>query len=127
MDFSQRCLSAGLLNVAADDVLVLHHGGGSFTVDGAVSPIQAEHEQLIATRYPYYHGAVRAGERDHSGPLPRALGAARRALTGLSVLIDPGAGPATQARGFTDRWASWWQRCNGSTGCGWRWRRRRRR
>jgi len=33
-----------------------------------VNPIQAEHEQLIAKRYPDYHSAVRAGERDLTGP-----------------------------------------------------------
>lgn len=105
VDFSQRCLAAGLLHVAADDVLVLHHGGGSFSTEGVVSPTQAEHEQLLATRYPYYHDAVRAGERDLTGPLPRALGAARRALTGLSVVIDPRAGGGEPDRD-TDRQAS---------------------
>ncbi len=102
VDFSQRCLAAGLLHVAADDVLVFHHGGASFSVHGAVNPIQAEHEQLIAKRYPYYHAAVGAGERDLTGPLPRALGAARRALTGLSVVIDPRIG-AREPEGDVDR------------------------
>ncbi len=43
---------------------------------------------MIAVRYPYYHGEVRALEQDVSGPLARALSAARRALKGLSVLLD---------------------------------------
>ncbi|MGB0092075.1 MAG: glycosyltransferase, partial [Solirubrobacteraceae bacterium] len=34
VDFSQRCLRAGLCHVAADDVLVFHHGGGSFATGG---------------------------------------------------------------------------------------------
>jgi glycosyltransferase involved in cell wall biosynthesis len=90
VDFSQRCLQAGLSHVAADDVLVLHHGGGSLAPDDRVNPVKEEHETLLAERYPYYWAAVdaiNAGDR-HSGPLQRALGVASRALNGLSVVID---------------------------------------
>jgi glycosyltransferase involved in cell wall biosynthesis len=88
VDFSQRCLRIGLNHVAADEVLVLHHGGGSFSSNGAESPAKQRHEHEIATRYPYYHDVVRAFERDESGPLARSLHAARRAINGLSLTID---------------------------------------
>jgi len=92
VDFSQRCLAHGLCHVAADDVLVFHHGGGSLGPGGVPNPVQAEHEQMLARRYPYYHDAVRALQaqegKDREGPLVRALGAARRALKGPSVVID---------------------------------------
>jgi GT2 family glycosyltransferase/glycosyltransferase involved in cell wall biosynthesis len=88
VDFSQRCTAAGLCHVLADDVFVLHAGGASLAPDGRPNPVQAEHEQVLADRYPYYHDAVEDAEEDHSGPLARALGVARRALTGASVVID---------------------------------------
>jgi glycosyltransferase involved in cell wall biosynthesis len=96
VDYSQRCLRAGLSHVLADDVLVLHHGGGSF---GAAleNPHQKRHERLLATRYPYYHQNVVAAAHGVATPLSRALGVARRALEGLSVVIDGRilAGPMT--------------------------------
>ncbi len=97
VDFSQRCLERGLCHVVADDVFVLHHGSGSFSRNGNRSAIQDEHERIVAFRYPYYHRAVRACEHDISGSLARALGCARRALTGMSVMIDARclAGPTT--------------------------------
>ena len=97
VDFSQRCLRAGLAHVLADDVLVLHHGGGSFGRNGKPNQVQAEHERLLAGRYPYYHERIHAVEEDVTGPLARALGAARRGLTGMSVAIDARilAGPMT--------------------------------
>ena len=81
----------------ADDVLVLHHGGASFSRNGTRSPVQDEHEQIIAMRYPYYHDSVRMLEDDVAGPLSRALSVARRALMGLSLTIDGRvlAGPMT--------------------------------
>ena len=88
VDFSQRCLAQGLRHVAADDVLVLHHACGSFTTDGAEHPARNEHELLLLRRYPYYHDWLRAVEADVAGPLARAVGAARRALKGLRVVID---------------------------------------
>src|SRR5581483_5215028 len=88
VDFSQRCLRSGLAHVVADDVLIFHHGGGSFASNGRYSATQARHERILAARYPYYHEAVRALEKDVTGPLARALSAARRALKGLHVAID---------------------------------------
>jgi len=88
VDFSQRCLQRGLCHVLADEVLVRHHGGGSFSANGRRTPVQDEHERIIAARYPYYPEAVADLERDSRGPLARALGAARRALRGISVVID---------------------------------------
>lgn len=88
VDFSQRCLQAGLTHLLADDVLVFHHGGGTFSPHGAPSPVQIEHETILAARYPYYHAAIRKADDDPVGPLARALGVARRALTGLDVTVD---------------------------------------
>jgi GT2 family glycosyltransferase/glycosyltransferase involved in cell wall biosynthesis len=88
VDFSQRCLLHGLLHVAADDVFVLHHSGGSFAEDGEANPVQKEHEQIIEARYPYYQRAQTAASTTAFGPLPRAIASARRAIRGLSVTID---------------------------------------
>jgi glycosyltransferase involved in cell wall biosynthesis len=88
VDFSQRCLRCGLCHVVADEVLVLHHGGASLTSGGRPNPVQAEHERMIRARYPYYREAVAETEQDVTGPLSRSLSAARRALKGLSVVID---------------------------------------
>lgn len=97
VDFAQRCLRAGLCHVAADEVLVLHRGGASLAEDGKPNPVKAEHEAMLAARYPYYHDAVGELERDVAGPLARSLGAARRALKGLSIVFDARilAGPMT--------------------------------
>src|SRR6202011_5845548 len=74
VDFSQRCVRRGLCHVLADDVLVLHHGGGSFTPNGKRNPVQEDHERMIAARYPYYHSGIRLFEDDVATPLSRALG-----------------------------------------------------
>ncbi len=88
VDFSQRCLLHGLLHVAADDVFVLHHAGGSFAEDGAVHPVRDEHERIIEARYPYYQRAQTAAGRSELGPLARALSTGRRAMLGLTATID---------------------------------------
>jgi len=88
VDFSQRCLHAGLSHVLADDVFIYHAGGASFSNNGQIHPVKEEHERLLAIRYPYYHMAVRAIEAETAGPLARARSVARRALKGLSVVID---------------------------------------
>jgi GT2 family glycosyltransferase len=87
VDFSQRCIRAGLCHVVADDVFVLHHGGSSFERTGRKSEIQLRHEEIINSRYPYYARTVQATEQDR-GQLARALGVARRALRGMRVLVD---------------------------------------
>lgn len=86
VDFSQRCLLHGLKHVVADDVFVFHRGRGTFTEKARA--LQEEHEDVIADRYPYYHEAVDKFAAAEAGPLPRAIGVARRALCGLSVTID---------------------------------------
>jgi GT2 family glycosyltransferase/glycosyltransferase involved in cell wall biosynthesis len=88
VDFSQRCVLHGLVHVAADDVFVLHHAGGSFGADGAASPVQREHERIVEARYPYYQRAVAASSTTAFGRLPRAIASAKRAIAGLTVTID---------------------------------------
>jgi GT2 family glycosyltransferase/glycosyltransferase involved in cell wall biosynthesis len=88
VDFSQRCVLHGLRHVAADDVFVLHHAGGSFAEDGETNPIQEEHDRVIEARYPYYERAVREASSATFGRLPRAIASARRAIKGLTVTID---------------------------------------
>ncbi len=102
VDFSQRCLHAGLSHVAADDVLVLHHGGASLAANGTPNPLQHEHELTIAERYPYYHAAVREFESDPATPLAWALSRARRAIDRVSVAIDVrgSAGPPPQDNAY---------------------------
>jgi GT2 family glycosyltransferase/glycosyltransferase involved in cell wall biosynthesis len=88
VDFSQRCVLHGLAHVAADDVFVLHHAGGSFAEDGQVNPAQQAHERLLEARYPYYQRAQTAASQVSFGPLPRALASARRSIQGIIVTID---------------------------------------
>jgi GT2 family glycosyltransferase/glycosyltransferase involved in cell wall biosynthesis len=88
VDFSQRCISRGLSHVAADDLLVWHYGRGSFGTRPEVANLQQQHERIIESRYPQYAGEVTAITTDMHGPLARSLGAARRALLGMSVTID---------------------------------------
>ncbi len=97
VDFSQRCLHMALAHVAADDVLVRHHGGASLSAGGVPHPAQRAHEAIIDQRYPYYRESVTATRLAAPGPLARSLAAARRALDGLTVLIDAGSlrGPMT--------------------------------
>ena len=88
VDFSQRCVQMGLRHVAADDVLVLHHGRSSLGVDGHRNPRQDKHEKILRSRHPHYALRVREAEHDQSGPLARSLAIAARALLGPRVTID---------------------------------------
>jgi GT2 family glycosyltransferase len=87
VDFSQRCLLNGLCHVLADDVLVLHHGGGSFAFNEDRRFLQEAHEREISMRYPYYHHGLRA-LAETEGRLSLSLKVAGRALTGLAVTLD---------------------------------------
>jgi GT2 family glycosyltransferase/glycosyltransferase involved in cell wall biosynthesis len=97
VDFSQRCLLAGLVHVLADDVFVEHRGAGSFSE--RAETLRADHERLVESRYPWYPGAVRrAGE----GAVADAVGAARRSLRPLTVTVDGSAlGPQTMGTQVT--------------------------
>ncbi len=88
VDFSQRCLQMALSHVAADDVLVLHHGGVSLAVNGAVNPVKLANEERLGERFPYYHPSVEGLRLDPRGSLSHALSVARRAVKGLSVAVD---------------------------------------
>jgi glycosyltransferase involved in cell wall biosynthesis/GT2 family glycosyltransferase len=88
VDFSQRCALHGLVHVAADDVFVLHHSGGSLGEDGEINPVREQHERIVNARYPYYQRAQTAASKQSHGPLPRALAGARRAIIGLRATID---------------------------------------
>jgi GT2 family glycosyltransferase len=88
VDFSQRCVLQGLVHVAADDVFVLHHAGGSFGSDGEANPVQKQHDLIVEARYPYYTRSTAAAAETIFGRLPRAISSARRAINGLTVTID---------------------------------------
>ena len=85
VDFSQRCVAHGLCHVAADDVFVYHRGAGSF---GDAAAVQQEHEELIRTRHPLYHDAVRMSSERETGPLARAITTAATALRPMSLTVD---------------------------------------
>lgn len=85
VDFSQRCLAHGMVHVAADDVLVLHSGGGSF---GPQSARQKENELILRVRYHYYDAMQDTAGSEPRGPLMHALAVASQAITGTSVTID---------------------------------------
>jgi GT2 family glycosyltransferase/glycosyltransferase involved in cell wall biosynthesis len=88
VDFSQRCVLHGLIHVVADEAFVLHKGSASFAVDGAPNPVKALHDEMIAVRYPYYYDWVGNFSKESTTPFARAIGAAGRAIRGLSVTID---------------------------------------
>ncbi len=98
VDFSQRCLQSGLSHVLADDVLVLHHGGGSFSRNGGAQPRPGRaraHARRPLSVLP--RGGAQAIEDEGTGRWRARWAAARRALRGLSVAIDARmlAGPTT--------------------------------
>ena len=88
VDFSQRAVAHGFRHVCADDVFVYHRGGASFGSASEVAARQARHESIVRRRHPWYAEWVEGAEVDASSPLADALGAARRALRGLTVGVD---------------------------------------
>jgi glycosyltransferase involved in cell wall biosynthesis len=87
VDFSQRCVLHGLMHVAADDGFVLRKGPIP-SREASPDAIEAQHERMVAVRYPYYDEWVRQFSNGVTSPFARAIGAAKRALSGLTVSID---------------------------------------
>lgn len=90
VDFSQRANALGFTHVAADDLFVFHKGSRSFGKKNAdtLLKIRESHEEIISTRYPWYHRWVREVENDTQGNLALALERARAALLGYRIAID---------------------------------------
>ena len=86
VDFSQRCVVRGLVHVLADDVFVLHEGGGSFKE--AAAQLMAKHHAIVQARYPYYDDWITEVAQDEESNLARSLAGARQALGSLSVTVD---------------------------------------
>jgi len=86
VDFSQRCVVRGLVHVLADDVFVLHEGGGSFKESAA--QLMVEHHAIVKARYPYYDDWIAEVAQDEQSNLARSLAGALRALGSLSVTVD---------------------------------------
>jgi glycosyltransferase involved in cell wall biosynthesis len=89
VDFSQRCLVAGLKHVLADDVYVLHHGGVSFGERS--KQLQHDRDTIVANRYPWFLETVHQMQVRTEGPLDSALLNASIGLRRWRVTID-GAG-----------------------------------
>ncbi len=88
VDFSHRCTRYGLSHVLADDVFVLHHGGGSFDANGGAAALRQAHHRMLQSRYPYWDSWVEEVEQASNTPLARSLYAGRRALRGAALTID---------------------------------------
>jgi GT2 family glycosyltransferase/glycosyltransferase involved in cell wall biosynthesis len=86
VDFSQRCTVRGLVHILADDVFVLHEGGGSFKESAA--QLMVEHHDIVKARYPYYDDWITEVAHDEQSNLAQSLAGARRALGSLSVTVD---------------------------------------
>ncbi len=86
VDFSQRCVQRGLVHVLADDAFVAHLGQSSLTP--AAREVQAEHEQMLLVRYPYYPSWVDSCATSTTSTLAHSINLAQRTLLGLSVTID---------------------------------------
>ena len=88
VDFSQRAVAHGLVNVCADDVFVYHRGGSSFGRSEEVRRLVTEHDRLIGKRYPYYFEWVRQEGRAERSVLAASLLTAEAALRGMHVVVD---------------------------------------
>ncbi|MFN3335405.1 MAG: glycosyltransferase family 2 protein, partial [Caldilinea sp.] len=90
VDFSQRAVAHGFINIVADDLFVHHKGSRSFDAAGRLrrEKIQIEHEKLIHERYPWYTAWMRAESNARYSPLADAISRARRSLLPVRVAID---------------------------------------
>lgn len=86
VDFSMRCEWRGLQHVLADDVFVLHEGSASFRQEAVA--LKEANTRLVLSRYPEFENLVEDAVTTRRTPLARALGTARRTLTGISVTVD---------------------------------------
>ncbi len=83
IDFSQRCLRHGFLNVVADDVFVASVLPGLSAVGGTLD-VGAD-RALLERRYPYLRRTVEEGA---PLTLARAVAIARQSVTGVSMTVD---------------------------------------
>jgi GT2 family glycosyltransferase/glycosyltransferase involved in cell wall biosynthesis len=92
VDFSQRCIAAGLQHVCADDVFVYHAGSSSFGSGTASSTRYARSSAVIDARYPHFRRMAQAAADDQYSQLARAIDRAdvalRRDDVTVSVTID---------------------------------------
>jgi glycosyltransferase involved in cell wall biosynthesis/GT2 family glycosyltransferase len=88
VDFSQRCTAHGLAHVLADDVFVLHYGGGTFEASQKATALREEHHRMIVARYPYFDRWTSEVEHSSETPFARSIAAGCRALKGMAVTVD---------------------------------------
>ena len=92
VDFSQRCIAAGLRHVCADDVFVFHAGTSSFASTTSSSARYAQSSAVIDARYPLFRRMAAVAAEDEYSQLARvvdrASSALRRGDVAVSVTID---------------------------------------
>ena len=88
IDFSQRSLALGLVNICADDVFINHRRGTDVSDPDVSATVVSRNEQLIADRYPYYDDWVNETVQDTDSLLAAALTVAGAAVDGLRVIVD---------------------------------------
>lgn len=88
VDWSLRAASMGFEHVVADDVYVYHQGGASFGESSERREQQLRNLREVVRRYPYHLPHVRSVEADRSSSLAACLLAARRSISGLTVVVD---------------------------------------
>lgn len=86
VDFSQRCIRAGMRHVVADDVFVFHKGSSSFTNEAR--PQQIANEGIVNSRYPWYVGMVQRAASDAFSALATAINRASLQLRSPSIAFD---------------------------------------
>jgi GT2 family glycosyltransferase/glycosyltransferase involved in cell wall biosynthesis len=89
VDFSQRAIQLGFCHIVADDIFIFHKGSRSFGTDmERKRRIQEEHEQMLKSRYPWYHRWVTDVQLNSASPLAVAVGIAKMAIVGYTVAVD---------------------------------------
>jgi GT2 family glycosyltransferase/glycosyltransferase involved in cell wall biosynthesis len=88
VDFSQRCIAAGLRHVCADDVFVFHAGASSFPTDTAEFERYARSTSIVDARYPYFRQMVEGVAADADSQLAHAVDRAEIALRRDDVIVS---------------------------------------